>query len=89
MAEKNARSENNRKKQEASSMNRQREDVRIEDEISKQTDDITTKTLKKTKDMDTFERKVQEIRLTKPLSSKTLKMGKKFNRRKKTKSDSQ
>jgi hypothetical protein len=97
-----ARSENGRKKkedalsvrrvQEANSMNRQREDVRLEDEISKQMDDITTKTLKKTKDMDTFERKAQEIRLTKPLSPETLGMGKKFKRRKKssiTKNNSQ
>ena len=97
-----ARSENDRKKQEdalslrrvqeANSMNRQREDVRLEDEISKQMDDITTKTLKKTKDMDTFERKAQEIRLTKPLSPETLGMGKKFKRRKKsriTKNNSQ
>jgi hypothetical protein len=97
-----ARSENGRKKQEdglsvrrvqeANSMNRQREDVRLEDEISKQMDDITTKTLKKTKDMDTFERKAQEIRLTKPLSPETLGMGKKFTRRKKssiTKNNSQ
>jgi hypothetical protein len=89
-----ARSENDRKKQEdalslrrvqeANSMNRQREDVRLEDEISKQMDDITTKTLKKTKDMDTFERKAQEIRLTSPLSPKTLGMGKKSKRRKKS-----
>jgi hypothetical protein len=89
-----ARSESGRKKQEdalsvrrvqeANSMNRQREDVRLEDEISKQMDDITTKTLKKTKDMDTFERKAQEIRLTKPLSPETLGMGKKFKRRKKS-----
>ncbi len=66
-------------------MIRQKEDVRIEDEISKQTADITTKTLKKTKDMDTFERKAQKIRLTKPLSPTTLGMGKKFNHRKKSK----
>ena len=63
-------------------MKQQEEDVRIEDEISKQMGDITTKTLKKTKDMDTFERKAQEIRLTKPLSHTTLGMGKKFKRRK-------
>ncbi len=66
MAEKNARSENDRKKQEANCMNRQEEDVRIEDEISKQTADITTKTLKKTKDMDAFERKVQKIYCARP-----------------------
>lgn len=82
-------SANDRKEQEADCMNRQKEDVRIEDEISKQTDDITTNTLKKTKDMNTFERKVQDIRLTKPLSPTTLGMGKKFNRRKKNKSNSQ
>jgi hypothetical protein len=81
-----------RRVKEANSMDRQREDVRLEDEISKQMDDITTKTLKKTKDMDTFERKAQEIRLTKPLSPETLGMGKKFKRRKKssvTKNNSQ
>ena len=86
-----ARSEKDRKKQdalsrrhvqEANCMNQQEEDVRIEDEISKQMGDITTKTLKKTKDMDTFERKAREIRLTKPLSHTTLGMGKKFKRRK-------
>ena len=86
-----ARSEKDRKKQdalsrrhvqEANCMKQQEEDVRIEDEISKQMGDITTKTLKKTKDMDTFERKAQEIRLTKPLSHTTLGMRKKFKRRK-------
>jgi hypothetical protein len=89
MAEKKGRSANDRKKQEADSMNRQEEDVRIEDEISKQMDDITTNTLKKTKDMNTFERKAQDIRLTKPLSPTTLGIRKKFNRRKKNKSNSQ
>lgn len=89
MAEKKGRSANDRKKQEADCMNRQEEDVRIEDEISKQMDDITTNTLKKTKDMDTFERKAQEIRLTKPLSPTTLGIRKKFNRRKRNKSNSQ
>ena len=88
-----ARSEKDKKKQdalslshvqEANCMNRQEEDVRIEDEISKQMVDITTKTLKKTKDMDTFERKAQKIRLKKPLSPTTLAMGKKFKRRKKS-----